>query len=93
MPRTRVSADFLATFQVNPWTALYVGYTEGLEDIDRETGDVLGLRRTADSISNRSSSIREGQLCRAVLTDQRATARCAKVRFSRRRLLGILKKS
>ena len=33
---------------MNPWTALYVGYTEGLEDIERETGDFLRLRRTAD---------------------------------------------
>jgi hypothetical protein len=45
---TRVSTDFLATFQLNPWTTLYVGYTEGLADIERETGDFLRLRRTAD---------------------------------------------
>ena len=45
---TRVSADFLATFQLNPWTALYVGYTEGLQDIEPQTGDFLRLRRTAD---------------------------------------------
>lgn len=45
-PGTRVRADLLGTFQLNPWTALYIGYTEGLEDI--ESGDSLGLRRRAD---------------------------------------------
>jgi hypothetical protein len=43
--RTRVGADLLATFQVNPWTALYAGYTAGLEDVVEPTGNFLGVRR------------------------------------------------
>jgi hypothetical protein len=45
--RRRLSADLLATYQLNPWTALYVGYTEGLEDLATATGEFLNLRRTA----------------------------------------------
>lgn len=43
---TRTVADLLATFQINPWTALYLGYTAGLEDIGDDLGHQLGLRRT-----------------------------------------------
>ena len=28
------TADFLATYLVNPWTALYVGYTDGYGNIE-----------------------------------------------------------
>jgi hypothetical protein len=46
-PRKHVRADLLAAFQVNPWTALYAGYTEGLEDVATDTADALNLPRTA----------------------------------------------
>jgi hypothetical protein len=42
--QTHLRGDLLATYQLNPWTALYVGYTEGLEDLDMETGQRLNVR-------------------------------------------------
>lgn len=47
----RLSADVLATYQVNPWTALYVGYTDGYGNVqlDPMRGDRL---RPTESVFN-----------------------------------------
>jgi hypothetical protein len=47
----RVSADFLLTYLVNPGTALYVGYTDGYENVafDRITGVSLQRRPTTST--------------------------------------------
>jgi hypothetical protein len=31
---------------VNPWTAVYIGYTTGLQDLALETTETAGLHRT-----------------------------------------------
>jgi hypothetical protein len=43
-PFKRFNADFLATYLVNPWTAVYLGYTNGLQDLALEMTDTTGLR-------------------------------------------------
>ena len=49
----RFSADVLATYLVNPWTAFYVGYTDGYGNVDIEVDPIFSdrLRRT-DSVFN-----------------------------------------
>jgi hypothetical protein len=42
-PFTRFNADVLATYVVNPWTAVYAGYTNGLQDLAVEATDSTGL--------------------------------------------------
>jgi hypothetical protein len=40
--RRRMTADVLATYQVNPFTALYLGYTSVLDDIGQIDPEALG---------------------------------------------------
>jgi hypothetical protein len=44
--RERVRADVLVTYLVNPWTALYIGYTDAFENLAFDR-DLAALRRTA----------------------------------------------
>ena len=39
------SADFLVTYQVNPWTALFIGYNGNLQNIDLLDGKVKRTNR------------------------------------------------
>jgi hypothetical protein len=41
----RLSADLLATYLVNPWTAIYVGYNDGYENVAFDPPQGGGLRR------------------------------------------------
>ena len=41
----RLTADFLLTYLVNPWTALYIGYTDGYENLILDTTGTPQLRR------------------------------------------------
>ncbi|NKB87221.1 MAG: hypothetical protein GKS06_03235 [Acidobacteria bacterium] len=53
-----VNADFLATYLVNPWTALYVGYnsnSQNLELIEGATGNLL--RRTKGRFLNDANQL------------------------------------
>jgi hypothetical protein len=43
-PFRRFNTDVLATYLVNPWTALYVGYTNGLQNLTTNE-EVVGLSR------------------------------------------------
>jgi hypothetical protein len=41
----RFAADLLVTYLVNPWTAIYVGYNDGYENLAFDPGTRDGLRR------------------------------------------------
>jgi hypothetical protein len=41
LPRKRVSGDLLATYQLNPWTAIYLGYTDGSENLHSSDSETL----------------------------------------------------
>lgn len=40
------TADVLVSWQLNPWTALYVGYTDGYANLDIDPVDRTRVRRT-----------------------------------------------
>jgi hypothetical protein len=42
----RVVTDFLGTYLINPWTALYVGYTNRYENLELDAASPGGIRRT-----------------------------------------------
>jgi hypothetical protein len=42
----QIMGDVLLTYEVNPGTALYVGYTNSYENLALDPGEPLGLRRT-----------------------------------------------
>jgi len=51
VPTRRIGGDLLVTYQMNPWTALYLGYTEAAEDLNSTRQPVAdqfgnGLQRT-----------------------------------------------
>ena len=48
----RFSADILATYQVNPWTAVYVGYTDGYGNIELDPQSRNRLRPTESVFHN-----------------------------------------
>src|SRR5262249_42959388 len=49
--------DFLVTYLVNPWTALYAGYTERYEDVRLESGAVVPVTPSLDPFRYPSTSV------------------------------------
>jgi hypothetical protein len=44
LPRTKAfRTDALVTYLVNPWTAIYVGFTDAYENLDVDQTQCLGL--------------------------------------------------
>ncbi len=48
----RFSADVLATYLVNPWTAIYVGYNDGYENVALDSFSEGGLRRLDSGLTS-----------------------------------------
>ena len=61
-----LTADFLATYLVNPWTALYVGYTDGYGniEIDPLSRDRLRLTESALHSTGRQVFVKMSYLLR-----------------------------
>ena len=49
--------DVLATFTVNPWTALHAGYTERFENVLLQSGVVVPEPRSTDAIRLPTTSV------------------------------------